>query len=706
MPVLLQTEVAECGLASLVMVASYWGHGTDLVELRKRFSLSLRGSTLKSLMDMARQLGLLCRPLKLDLPKLRDLELPCVLHWELNHFVVLVSVGRDHVVIHDPAVGRRRMSMAAVSHQFTGVALELRPGGSFETCAAPPPICVRSLMGSLVGLRRGLVQGLLLALSLQACALAAPFYLQWVVDGALAQADRSQIVVLAIGFLGLAGARAAFSALRSWAMTILATNLNYQWLTNTFAHLMKLPLAYFEKRHLGDIVSRFNSVQLIQHSITTQFVEGVVDGLLAAATLVVMCFYSTGLTAVACAVIACYALLRWAAFRSLREASAEQIVHAARQQTHLLESARGVVSLRLFDRTDERRIGWMNRLADQFNAELRIARLSISFQTARILLTGVERVVVIGLAALAVLKGELSVGMMFAFIGYKDHFTDCVSALIDKLFELRMLGVHAERVADIVLTPVEQDSPPRNIDLEQVTPSLEVRGLGFRYAKGEPFVIKDLDLLVPAGQCIAITGASGCGKTTLVKLLLGLLVPTEGQILVGGIPVQEIGWANYRALVAAVMQDDPLFAGSIADNISFFDPAAKQDCVEASARQAAIDAEIRAMPMGYSTLVGDVGIGLSGGQKQRILLARALYKNPKLLVLDEATSHLDLANEQRVNSAIRECHLTRLLIAHRPETIAMAQRVVVLDAGRIVRDLAQTPVAPARCARLQSAIAG
>ena len=691
-PVMLQTEVAECGIASLAMVAGYWGHGADLASLRKRFSLSLRGSTLKSLMDMARQLGLLSRPLKLDLPQLRDLALPCVLHWEMNHFVVLISVGRDHIVIHDPAVGRRRIPMSDVSQQFTGVALELRPGGEFDVCAAPPTIRVRSLMGSLVGLRRGLAQGLLLALSLQACALAAPFYLQWLVDGALARGDRSQIAVLAIGFLGLAGARAAFSTLRSWAMTVLATNLNYQWLVNTFAHLMKLPLAYFEKRHLGDIVSRFNSVQLIQHSLTTQFIEGIVDGVLATVTLVVMCFYSASLTAVTCATMGSYALLRWAVFRSLREATAEQIVHAARQQTHLLESARGVVSLRLFDRTDERRIGWMNRLADQFNAELRIAKLTISFQTARLFLTGAERVVVIWLAALAVLGGQLSVGMMFAFIGYKDHFTDCVSALIDKLFELRMLGVHAERIADIVLTPTEQDSPRSTLDLQQIEPSIEVRDLGFRYAKGEPFVIKGLDLLVPAGQCIAITGASGCGKTTLVKLLLGLLVPTEGQILFGGIPVEEIGWANYRALVAAVMQDDPLFAGSIADNISFFDPVARQDLVEASAQQAAIDAEISAMPMGYATLVGDAGGGLSGGQKQRILLARALYKNPKLLVLDEATSHLDLANEQRVNSAIRQCRLTRLLVAHRPETIAMAQRVIVLADGRIVRDLAQAPL--------------
>jgi ATP-binding cassette subfamily B protein RaxB len=705
LPVTLQTEVAECGLASLSMVACHWGKAISLRELREHFAPSLKGSTLKSLIDVARELGLHGRPLKLELSQLRNLQLPCILHWDMNHFVVLAAVERDRVVIHDPAIGQRRLSMSETSKHFTGVALELIPGDEFVVAPEAPGATVVSLLARLTAVRGGLAQGLLLAITLQACVLAAPFYLQWIVDGALAHGDRPQIMVLGIGFLLLAAARALFSALRSWAMTVLATNLNFQWLISTFAHLMKLPLAYFEKRHLGDIVSRFNSIQMIQRGLTTQFIEAIVDGLLAAVTLVVMWCYSAELAAVASVATACYLLLRFAFFRSLRAANAEQIVHAARQQTHLLESARGVASLRLFDRTEQRRICWANRLADQFNADLRVARLSISLQTARLLLNGAERVIVIWLAALAVLDVRMSAGMMLAFIGYKDSFSDSVSALIDKLFELRMLGLHAERVADIVLTPVEQESPRDAIALEQVAPSLELRGLGFRYAKSEPFVIEDLNLSVPAGQCIAITGASGCGKTTLVKLLLGLLVPTEGEILIGGIPLEKIGWANYRRFTAAVMQDDLLFSGSIAENISLFDPDANQERVETCAQQAAIDEDIRAMPMGYNTLVGESGCGLSGGQKQRVLLARALYKDPRLLILDEATSHLDLVNEQRVNAAIGGFPLTRLLVAHRRETIAMANRVVVLAHGRIVRDLTQAAPAPPcaeRCEQLRS----
>jgi ATP-binding cassette subfamily B protein RaxB len=346
-----------------------------------------------------------------------------------------------------------------------------------------------------------------------------------------------------------------------------------------------------------------------------------------------------------------------------------------------------VQSLRLFNRVEERRIGYMNALADQFNADLRIARLSVSYQTANTLLFGAERVIVVWLAALAVLDARFSVGMLFAFISYKDQFTQRMAALIDKLFELRMLRLHGERVADIVLTPPEDESQDVEVDPGHVQPDIELKGLSFRHADGEPWVLEDVSLKIPTGQCLAITGASGCGKTTLVKILLGLLEPTAGEVLVGGVKLKQLGLRNFRAMVATVMQDDQLFAGSIADNISLFDPSPDPERVETCARLASIHDEINAMPMRFHTLVGDIGSGLSGGQRQRLLLARALYKNPKILVLDEATSHLDVWNERQVNASIRQLALTRIVVAHRPETIAMAERVVVLQRGRIVQDL-------------------
>ncbi len=529
---------------------------------------------------------------------------------------------------------------------------------------------------------------------MQVCALVAPFYMQWLVDEALLAADRDLITVLGCGFLLLVVVQTSIGAVRSWVTTVLATNLNFQWLGNAFAHLMKLPLPYFEKRHTGDIVSRFGSIQTIQHGMTTQFVEGVIDGFLVIGTLIMMLLYSVQLTAVACVAVLLYVLLRWVIFRALREATAEQIIHAAKQQTHFMESVRGVQSVRLFHRGEERRSGWMNALADQFNAELRIAKLAVSYRTANTLLFSGERVIVIWLAALAVLDNKFSVGMLFAFISYKDQFSQRMASLVDKLFELRMMKLHGERVADIVLTEAEQDLHEAEIAPENILPAIQIRNLSFRYADSEPYVLKDLNLSIPAGQCIAVTGPSGCGKTTLMKLLLGLLEPTEGEILIGAegaaTKLAQLGLANYRQLLGTVMQDDNLFAGSISDNICFFDPAPNQEQIQACAHLAAIHQEIAQMPMAYNTLVGDIGTGLSGGQKQRILLARALYKNPKLLVLDEATSHLDVWNEQAVNMAIKQIPLTRIIVAHRPETIAMAERVVVLQQGAIVQDVLQT----------------
>jgi len=691
LPVLLQTEAAECGLVCLSMVASYWGYITDLRNMRMRFSVSLKGATLKGLMTIAESMHLQTRPLKLSMEELPQLKLPCILHWNMNHFVVLKSISATHAVLHDPAVGQRRLRLEHFGKHFTGVALELTPTKEFKKQKQTQEFSIRSLMGVVVGLKRGLLQLLGLGLALQVCSLVAPFYLQWIVDEALLTMDRELVTVLGCGFLLLVLLQTSINGVRSWVTTVLATSLNIQWLGNAFSHLLKLPLPYFEKRHTGDIVSRFSSIQTIQHSMTTKFVEGLIDGVLVIGTFTMMLMYSPLLAGVACLAVLLYGCLRLGIFRALREATAEQIIHAAKQQTHFMESVRGIQSIRLFGRGDERRSSWMNVLVDQFNAELRIAKLGITYQTANYFLFNVERVAVIWLAALIVLDNKLSIGMLFAFLSYKDQFSGRTASLIDKLFELRMLRLHADRVADILFTEPESERDVVEVDTASVEASIEFRDVSYRYADGEPYVIKNLDLVIPPGQCVAITGPSGCGKTTLMKILLGLIEPSSGEVLVGGVPLARLGLANFRQMLGTVMQDDTLFAGSIADNISFFDPNTNQDHVQLCASMASIHPEIASMPMAYNTLIGDIGSGLSGGQKQRILLARALYRNPRVLVLDEATSHLDVWNESAVNMAIQAIQLTRLIVAHRPETIAMAERVIVLSQGKILQDVAQVP---------------
>ena len=683
---ILQSESGECGLACLAMVASAHGQATEIADLRHRFPLSLKGASLRQLIRIAQQLGFRTRPLRLELEDLDKLALPCILHWNLDHFVVLSRVGKSGATILDPAIGERRFGLAEISTHFTGVALELAPTAEFTPRKAAPSVSARQLTGRVRGLWGALAQILALSVALQLFVVLAPFFMQWVVDQVLVSADRDLLVVLGLGF-GLALLlQTGIGLLRGWSVVHLSSQLGLQWMGNVFAHLLRLPLEFFEKRHLGDVTSRMGSVQAIQKTLTTGFVEALIDGLMAIVTLALMLVYSWKLALVTLLAVVLYLGIRATAYRPVRDCTEQQLMAAARQQTHLLESLRGMQSLKIAGEEPQRRATYDNLMTETVNQDIRLARMGLGFTSASQLVFGVERIAVIWIGAMLALQNVFSVGMLIAYLAYKDQFAQRTSALIDKWIEFRMLRLHGERLADIVLATPEdsqrQAEMPPPIDTR-----IEVDGISFRYADGEPWVLKDCSLVVEPGESVALVGASGCGKTTLVKLMLGLLVPTEGAIRIGGYDLHKIGPRNVRAIIGAVMQDDQLFAGSVSDNIGFFAPEHDQARIESAARLASVHDEIAAMPMGYHSLIGDMGSSLSGGQKQRVILARALYRNPKLLFLDEATSHLDVMKERLVNDAVKRLELTKVIVAHRPETIASADRILVVQQGRIAQEL-------------------
>ncbi|GLT24383.1 toxin transporter [Zoogloea oryzae] len=690
LPVILQTEATECGLACLGMVAGYHGRRTDLAQLRRQFSISQHGATLGQLIGIAGALGLASRPLRLDLEDLDQLRTPCILHWNLNHFVVLKKATRRGLLIHDPASGLRRVSLDETSRCFTGVALELWPSAEFRPSAPPPAIRFRDLIGRVDGLLGAGAQVLALAVVLEIFALVSPFYLQWVIDHVLVSADRDLLTTLALGFGLLLIIQEIFGALRSWILLHIGTNLSLQWRTNVFAHLVRLPVSYFERRHLGDIVSRFGAVDEIQSKLTASFFSALIDGLMSAVTLVMMFIYSPPLAWLAVGAMVAYGLIRAMWFRPLRLATEQEIVHHASQQSHFLETVRGIKAVKLFQRQNERRSSWLGLVAEQVNAGVRTQRLSIAFQTTNGLLFGLVGIAILWMGARLALDGAMTVGVLMAFKAYKDQFDNRVAGLVEKFFELRMLRLQGERLADIVLTKPE--SAPALAQTTDTVPVPEIRlqGVRFRYAETDPWVVDGIDLTIPPGQSIAFVGPSGCGKTTLINLILGVFPPAEGDVMIGDSSLRRNGGEAMRSVVGTVMQDDTLFAGSIADNICFFDPAPDRARIEECARMAQVHDEIAALPMGYNTLVGDMGTVLSGGQKQRLFLARALYKRPRILILDEATSHLDVEKEQAVNQAIQSLNLTRILIAHRPETILSAERVVALHGGKVVEDMTIT----------------
>jgi ATP-binding cassette subfamily B protein RaxB len=684
LPALLQTEAAECGLACLAMIASYHGHAVDVATLRRRFAVSMRGATLAVLMELAARLGLEARAVRVELEDLARLRAPCVLHWSFTHFVVLRRATRRGLIVHDPARGRRRVRRAEAEASFTGVALELWPSPRFTPRAAPPAVGLRELVGNVRGLVGALAQILLLAATLETFVLASPLLLQWVVDHALVAANQDLLTLLALGFGLLVLLEQATALLRGVVIMHFEATLNVQWQANVLAHLLRLPLPYFEKRHLGDIVSRFRSIDAIQRTVTTAFVEAIVDGAMSALLLAVMLCYSPRLAAVCVAAMTLYVALRRLAHAPLRDARHEQIAAAAKQDSHFIETARGVRAIKLFARGAERRGAWLALLVEQINAGSRVQRLALALRASNGVLLGLENVLVVYLGASFILGGTLSTGMLLAFVAYQRQFALRVSTLVDKLAEVRLLRLHCERLGDIVLTPPEVEDGPGRLIVSGSTPGLavRVRGLRYRYGEHEPHVLDGVDLDVAPGECVALVGASGCGKTTLLNLLLGLLAPTAGEVAIAGVPPRELAAARHT--VAGVMQGDCLFAGSIADNISFFAADADQRRIEECARLAAIHADIAALPMAYNTLVGFMGSTLSAGQQQRILLARALYARPAVLILDEATSHLDAQREAAIAAAVAQLGMTRIIAAHRRETLAAADRVVQLDGGRIV----------------------
>lgn len=700
-PLILQSEIAECGLASMAMVACYHGHQLDMPAMRKRFSANLKGMNLQQLIELGDSLGLASRALQCPFEEVHKLQTPCILHWDMNHFVVLTKVSGKGAsakfAINDPALGKRNLNSEEFSKHFTGICLELTPTSKFEAKQEQARMKLSQLWSAVTGLKSGLVKLISLSLVLQLFALMTPYYMQWVVDEVLVSFDESLLTVLALGFALIAIISVITNAVRSWLILRLSSLLNMQMGVNLLRHLLRLPMNYFESRHIGDIVSRFGSLAQIRERITTGFVETFVDGVMAITVLIMMLIYSLKLTAVVVGAITLYTLVRLVLYRPLHQATEEMIQNSAKEQSNFLENIRGMQTIKLFGNEAQRQGIWQNRYAEVINSEIRLGRLNISFESFNKLLFGLENVVVIYLAALLVMSNSLSVGMVLAFIAYKNQLTSRFANFIEQIIQFKMMRLHLDRIADIALTKQEAN---RDGELAYIGSSdnkvkgqLSLENISFSYSDEQAPILKDINLTLNSGESIAITGPSGAGKTTLMKIMLGLLQPTSGKVLFDGMDITQLGLKNYRKQIAAVMQDDTLLAGSIADNISFFDPQPNHLKVEQCARHAAIHSDITKMTMGYNSLVGDMGSNLSGGQLQRLLLARALYQSPNVLFLDEATSHLDQENEAKISEQIKHLEMTRIMIAHRQETINMADKVFELQGGALTSTVAQNETA-------------
>ncbi|MDU4271965.1 MAG: peptidase domain-containing ABC transporter [Enterobacter asburiae] len=677
-PLVHQTESSECGLACLAMICSHYGKQSNLIALRQQFNLSARGTTLAGMTQIAEQLGLATRCLSLDLNELSALKTPCILHWDFNHFVVLVSVKQNRAILHDPARGRRKVGMEEMSKYFTGIALEVWPGSTFAAQPTSHQFSLRSLAAKVHGLKGMLGKIFFYSLIIETINLLIPIGTQLALDHAIPAADMGLLTVICIGLFLFTLLRVALSALRSWSSLIMTTLINVQWQSGLFTHLVRLPLSYFERRKLGDIQSRFGSLNTLRETFTSSIIGALIDGTMMMGVIVMMILYGGWLTSVVIGFTALYVLTRLLTYSTYRELSEETLIRDARTRSYFMETLYGIATVKMQGLSERRGTHWLNLEIDTINTEIKITKMDLLFGGVNAFIIACEQITMLWLGSKLIIENAMTIGMFIAFGVFREQFADRIWSLTNFLMKLRMMHLHNERVSDIALNVREMKKPDREIINTMQPVTLETHALSYRYDEHSADVFRNLSFKVSAGESVAITGPSGAGKTTLMRVLCGLFEPLSGSVTIDGYDIQQLGLNNYRKIIGCVMQDDKLFSGSIRENICGFDDKGDKEWMEACARASYIHDVINKMPMGYETLIGELGEGLSGGQKQRLFIARALYRKPGILFMDEATSALDEESESYVNAAIKKLNITRIIIAHRKSTIASAERVIQL----------------------------
>ncbi|EOV0271900.1 peptidase domain-containing ABC transporter [Salmonella enterica] len=677
-PVIHQTETSECGLACLAMICGHFGKNIDLISLRRKFNLSSRGANLAGINSIAEQLAMVTRALSLELDELGALKTPCILHWDFSHFVVLVSVKRNRYVLHDPARGRRNVGLEEMTRYFTGVALEVWPGSEFSAETTQNRIHLRSLINSIYGIKSTLAKIFCLSVVIEAINLIMPVGTQLVMDHAIPAGDRGLLTLISAGLMFFILLRAATGMLRAWSSLVIGTLINVQWQSGLFNHLLRLPLAYFERRKLGDIQSRFGSLDTLRATFTTSVVGAIMDSIMVVGVFVMMLLYGGYLTWIVLGFTTVYVLVRLVTYSYYRQISEETLVRGARASSYFMETLYGIATVKIQGMAERRGTHWLNLKIDAINSGIKLTKMDLFFGGINTFVAACDQVAILWLGTSLVIDNQMTIGMFVAFGSFRGQFSDRVASLTNFLLQLRMVSLHNERIADIALHEKEEKKPELDIVADMSPVSLETTDLSYRYDSQSAPVFSGLYLSVTPGESVAITGTSGAGKTTLMKVLCGLFEPDTGKVLVNGTDIRQLGINNYHRMIACVMQDDRLFSGSIRENICGFSEEMDETWMIECARASYIHDVIIKMPMGYETLIGELGEGLSGGQKQRIFIARALYRRPCILFMDEATSSLDTDSERFVNVAIKNMNITRIIIAHRETTLRTVDRVILI----------------------------
>lgn len=679
-PLILQSRSTECGLAALTMVASHFGHDLDLATMRRRFGDER--PDLRSMLAIANTLGIIGRPLRLGVGDLQKLVLPAVLHWEFDHFVVVTKVNRHRIIIHDPAAGRRVLDRTEVSAAFTGVAVEFTRAPDFAVQSARQLPSVAGLLKSFRGLPRFLFGMLFLLIGTQLLSLAPPVATQLLIDEVVLGQDRAWLHRLIVGLALVMLAAVLIDTVRRRIALFTSMRIATDSTTLIIRHLLRLPAVTVGRRSVGDLLSRVDSLQPLRVALTETSLRVVVQGTVMLATLALMLVYSRLLTAISMGAVIAIALLQAAVLPRSRALNAEHVVGAARAGNSLIESLRAYTAVNAMGLGTQRLAHWQHGFAAAVNAETRKQQLAVFAGAGQGVITVIEYALFLAVGIGGVLDRHFTLGVLFAFLSLRGTLMAATIDLLGAVRQLYLVRTHVERVAEIIAETPER-AAPRNALRQPLRGSIACDSIVFRYPGGAP-ILDGFAAVIDAGESVVIRGPSGSGKSTLLRLLAGSLDADGGRLRYDGMDVRLWDRAALRRQFGIVLQSDRLFEGSVADNISCFETDADIGRLRAAAELAAIWNDIQQLPMTLHTPLAGADGGLSGGQVQRLLLARAIYREPRILFLDEATSQLDHATERRVIDNLGTLGVTTISVAHRSNALEAASRFIDLDSNRAV----------------------
>lgn len=675
-PMILQAESSECGLACLAMVASYYGKDLDISSLRRLVRMQSSGASVKHLLSAANEIDLQGRALKLELDEVKELTLPAILHWDADHFVVLKKIKRNSALIHDPALGARKYQVEELDKHFTGIAVELSPSVSFKPAKSDANYSLANLFKITPSFKQAVRQVFCLSLLLQVLSLVSPLYLQLVIDQGIGKGDIDIVFLVAILFLLVILGKTIVSYFRGLVLLQFTGQFGFQLFSNTFSHLLSLPVSFFEKREMGDIVSRFSSLDNIKQLVTQEMIIVIVDGLFSLLTFVLLYFYSPLLALLSLFFVLTFTVIRFLSLPFERAHRHEVLITGAKQETKFMENIRSITVTKNYGIERDRLSDWQNHYGNFINRNYLLGHFQLRIASFQGFLFGLDHILTIYLGVSSIYTGQLTLGQLMSFIFLKQHFSGSVTAMLPKLAEIRLLKLELERVADIAFEQPDRPEESKSLFRPSISGCLEARNLVFSYAKSQPAVIENLCFKVQSGNLLVITGRSGCGKSTLLRLLLGLDKPSQGSVYVDKKPLQQLELNQYRSQVSAVLHRDDFLAGSLAYNIHLDQEPSNSERLVSVCNLACIYEDICALPMGFNTNVGEMGVALSAGQIQRILLARSLYRRPKILILDETLSHLSDELAHEIIKNILQQKITLILVTHNPALLHLANERV------------------------------